>query len=93
MSEAMYNKMRDRWSDFLNGKIYLEEPRDQDHLMDMYDKLSDAFCEEYGYSNKTKEFAFHGQWFDTFSDDYFKVLGEGGWEDFAVCDEGCTVEN
>ncbi len=87
MSEAMYNKMRERWYDFLNAKRYLGEPRDRENLMDMYDDLADEFCEECEYSDKTKEFAFHGQWFDTFADDYFKILEKGGWEGFAVRDE------
>ena len=87
MSEAMYNKMRERWFDFLNGKMYLEDPRDEDHLMDMYDELAHDFCKECGYSDKTEEFAFHGHWFDTFADDYFGMLEKGGWEGFAVGDK------
>ncbi len=92
MSEALYNKMRERWSDFLTLKSYLAEPRDLDHLDELYDTLVDDFCENYDYSDKTKAFAFHGQWSDTFRDDYYKILEKEGWEGFALCDEGGNNE-
>ena len=86
MSEAMYNKMRERWHDFLNAKTYLEEPTDLDHLFTLYDDLVYNFCNDYGYSDKTREWAF-SRWVDTFQDDYCKILHKEGWKGFAVCDE------
>jgi len=64
-------------------------PMDEDHLADMYDTLAHEFCEEHGYSDKTEEFAFHGRWYDTFVDEYYKKLEDKGWEGFdnRVCDE------
>ena len=95
MSEALYEKMRERWIDFLNVNMCLAEPENEEHLMDMYDDLAHEFCEEHGYSQKTEEFAFHGRWYDTFVDEYCKKLKDKGWEGFdnRVCDERLIQEN
>lgn len=82
MSLALYEKMRERWIDFLNAKVYLEEPEDEIHLANMYDDLAEKFCKEHGYSEKTLEFAFHGRWWDTFADLYYQELEKNGWEGF-----------
>lgn len=80
MSEALYNKMRERWDEFLYDQGRLETPTSFENQLDIYDNLAHEFCEEHEYSKKTEEFAFHGRWWDTVADDYYKKLEEQGWK-------------
>jgi len=80
MSDALYEAMREKWTGFLDEQtldIFLD---DKESVMDQYDDLAHDFCEKHGYSEKTEEFVFHGQWFDTFVDIYYKALEEDGFE-------------
>ena len=82
MSEALYEKLVEKWKEFLD-KQSLIPPEDEDDLEESYDYLAQDFCREQGYSNKTLEFAFHGQWYDTFADEYFQTLEhKEGWKGF-----------
>jgi len=80
-----YDKLLEKWIDFLvEEDQYLGYgiPDNEDDLMDIYDSLAEDFCKQYGYSEETLEFAFHGQWYDSFADEYFRLLEKGGWKGF-----------
>ena len=92
MSEALYNKLVERWVDFLDDDEYFSYPADPESLMDNYDDLASRFCEKYRYSEKTEEFAFHGQWYDTFADEYFKRLEKHGFDNFPEDQTSSRIE-
>ena len=80
MSEVLYNKMLEKWIEYLEEEtgICLSGITDRDSAMDLYDDLAHDFCEDYGYKEKTEELAFHGQWYDTFADGFYKLLEREG---------------
>jgi len=80
MSDALYNKMLEKWIEYLEEEtgIYLSEIKDRDSAIELYDTLAHDFCEDYGYKEKTEELAFHGQWYDTFADEFYKLLEREG---------------
>jgi len=79
MSFALYDSLVEKWRDFLNqqtgacASLMLGEDVD-----DSYYDLVDDFCEEHNYSEKTKNFAFHGRWWVTFADEYYQRLEDKG---------------
>jgi len=79
MSEALYNSLQLKWSEYLEDEFYpIAYWYTPEEVTEEYDHLVVSFCEKHDYSEKTKEFAFHGQWYDTFADMYYQKLeGEG----------------
>lgn len=79
MSEALYNSLQRKWSEYLEEEFYPSATEyTSDEAQREYDSLVIAFCREHDYSEKTREFAFHGQWYDTFVDMYYQKLESEG---------------
>jgi len=81
MSEAVYNSMQRKWNEYLDEEFYPQDATyTPDEASEEYDQLAHSFCKENDYSEKTEEFAFHGQWYDTFADMYYLKLEKHGAE-------------
>ena len=79
MSEALYNSLQEKWREYLDTDFYPSAASyTPDEATEEYDDTSHEFCRKHGYSERTEEFAFHGQWWDTFADMYYKKLEEEG---------------
>jgi len=82
MSEALYYKLLERWREFLceetnpMGRIPSGSLMPEEEVNDLYDELVKDFCQKYGYSERTKNLAFYGAWYDTFKDEFYKTLEE-----------------
>lgn len=68
-----------KWNDLLGEELtsFLEFMPEED-VDDQYEELVDKFCRKYDYSERIKNLAFYDRWWDTFADEYYKVLEEGG---------------
>lgn len=79
MSDALYNSMQLKWSEYLEEEFYPSAASyTPEEATEEYDHLVVGFCEKHNYSEKTREFAFHGQWYDTFVDMYYQKLEDEG---------------
>jgi len=79
MSESLYNSLQEKWRDYLDqeyfpsGFVFTSYEATEE-----YDDISHDFCKKHGYSQKTEEFAFHNQWWDTFADIFYVKLEKEG---------------
>jgi hypothetical protein len=79
LSLALYESLREKWNDFLDEFFVPFSPLlSEDEVDDEYDDLVYDFCEEHGYKERTKDFAFYGRWYDTFADEYYGRLEKAG---------------
>lgn len=80
MSQALYDSLLEKWQNFLSGKMYIayENLMRESDVNTLYEDLVDEFCEKHSYSERTKEMAFHGKWWDTFKDEFYKKFDEEG---------------
>ena len=81
MSAVLYYSLVQKWRHFLERRCWATELRlPTEDADDYYDELVDDFCDEHGYSDRTKYFAFYDRWWDTFKDDFYQELENQGVE-------------
>ena len=77
MSQKMYDGILEKWLAYLSDNIeslLSSESISSEKATKMYDDISSDFCRENKYVERTQEMVFHGIWYDTFVDEFYKEL-------------------